>query len=401
MGRADHDRPSRLATWSPATRRTTSGSPHTTSSSRTRILGRSCRRRRPVRSATRTWCSRRPTAAGWRGCGCGRRGLTWPIPPVLVVRAERPAARRRRVPGPPRPHRGRGAAGAGLAAPAARPSAGTPTNERTMSEALQRSLLTPPVQQPGLQVAVRYLPASHDAQIGGDWYDAFTVRDGALALAIGDVTGHDREAAAEMGAGAQPDARNRLHARRAAERDHGRARRGDPRAAGRHQRHRRPGQGRAGTRRAAGHHRLRWTVAGHLPPVLLSPSGEVRYLDSAAGHDARRLAPDPAPTTTRCCSSPGRAWCFYTDGLVERRRRLAARYGMDWLAGRLADWAGAGRRAAGRPRDGRPVSRTSRTTSRCWCCGWAPEVRGVVPTDEFRRPGRLDGSRSSPRGGPP
>ncbi len=72
-------------------------------------------------------------------------------------------------------------------------------NERRMSEALQRSLLTPPVQQPGLKVAVRYLPASHHAQIGGDWYDAFTVRDGALTLAIGDVTGHDREAAAAMG----------------------------------------------------------------------------------------------------------------------------------------------------------------------------------------------------------
>ena len=144
---------------------------------------------------------------------------------------------------------GRGAPGARPAAPAAGRAPDRP-NERNMSEALQRSLLTPPVQRPGLQVAVRYLPASHDAQIGGDWYDAFTVRDGALALAIGDVTGHDREAAAEMAQVRNLMRGDRLHPRRAAERDHGRARRGDPRAAGRHQRHRRPGQGRAGTRRA-------------------------------------------------------------------------------------------------------------------------------------------------------
>ena len=50
-----------------------------------------------------------------------------------------------------------------------------------------------------LQIAVRYQPAAEEAQVGGDWYDAFRVRDGGTLLAIGDVAGHDQDAAAAMG----------------------------------------------------------------------------------------------------------------------------------------------------------------------------------------------------------
>jgi hypothetical protein len=70
--------------------------------------------------------------------------------------------------------------------------------ERGVSEALQRSLLTHPSRREGLQIAVRYLPATRVAQVGGDWYDAFNGPRGALTLAVGDVTGHDRHAAAVM-----------------------------------------------------------------------------------------------------------------------------------------------------------------------------------------------------------
>ncbi len=69
---------------------------------------------------------------------------------------------------------------------------------RRLSETLQRSLLTdPPAFEPA-KIAVRYRPASAGAQIGGDWYDAFLLADGGLTLVIGDVTGHDRNAAAAM-----------------------------------------------------------------------------------------------------------------------------------------------------------------------------------------------------------
>ena len=45
---------------------------------------------------------------------------------------------------------------------------------------------------------MRYLPASQVAQVGGDWYDAFETADGTLSLVIGDVAGHDEDAAAAM-----------------------------------------------------------------------------------------------------------------------------------------------------------------------------------------------------------
>jgi len=64
---------------------------------------------------------------------------------------------------------------------------------------LQRSFLPaalPPV--PDLQMAFRYLPASDQAEVGGDFYEALPWRDGVL-VAIGDVQGHSLHAATVMG----------------------------------------------------------------------------------------------------------------------------------------------------------------------------------------------------------
>src|SRR4029079_16273866 len=52
---------------------------------------------------------------------------------------------------------------------------------------------------PGLRVAVRYLPGTTDAEVGGDWYDVVRLPTGTTWLAVGDVEGHDMEAAAAMG----------------------------------------------------------------------------------------------------------------------------------------------------------------------------------------------------------
>jgi serine phosphatase RsbU (regulator of sigma subunit) len=48
-------------------------------------------------------------------------------------------------------------------------------------------------------LAVEYQPAHHGLSVGGDWYDAFTMPDGCVGLSIGDVQGHNIEAAAFMG----------------------------------------------------------------------------------------------------------------------------------------------------------------------------------------------------------
>lgn len=71
--------------------------------------------------------------------------------------------------------------------------------QRDLAEGLQRSLLTAPPEPDHVHVAVRYEPAAEAAQVGGDWYDSFLQKDGATTIVIGDVVGHDTAAAAAMG----------------------------------------------------------------------------------------------------------------------------------------------------------------------------------------------------------
>ncbi len=72
--------------------------------------------------------------------------------------------------------------------------------EHRIAETLQRSLL--PERLPvieGLTMSARYLPAGHGEAIGGDWYDAVELKDGRVAVVVGDVVGHGLRAAAAMG----------------------------------------------------------------------------------------------------------------------------------------------------------------------------------------------------------
>jgi serine phosphatase RsbU (regulator of sigma subunit) len=69
-----------------------------------------------------------------------------------------------------------------------------------LATALQKTMLpTLPEHLPGLEVAARYRPSRGGLDVGGDWYDAFVMPDGAIAVEIGDVQGHDVDAAAFMG----------------------------------------------------------------------------------------------------------------------------------------------------------------------------------------------------------
>lgn len=51
---------------------------------------------------------------------------------------------------------------------------------------------------PLMEITARYAPSSTTAQVGGDWFDAFTLPGGDTALVIGDVSGHDLTAAVTM-----------------------------------------------------------------------------------------------------------------------------------------------------------------------------------------------------------
>lgn len=71
--------------------------------------------------------------------------------------------------------------------------------EHFVALTLQRSFLPSALPViPGLSMACRYLPASDQAEVGGDFYEALPWRDGVL-VAIGDVQGHSLHAATVMG----------------------------------------------------------------------------------------------------------------------------------------------------------------------------------------------------------
>ena len=68
------------------------------------------------------------------------------------------------------------------------------------SQVLQQSLLPQALPEiAGLEVAYRYLPATRGLEVGGDFYDLVALSDRRVSFLIGDVAGHDRQAAAVMG----------------------------------------------------------------------------------------------------------------------------------------------------------------------------------------------------------
>lgn len=71
------------------------------------------------------------------------------------------------------------------------------TERMRMLTSLQKSLIPARLPElPGLVLSSRFRPAQVDAEVGGDFYDAFTLADGSHALLIGDVCGKGPEAAA-------------------------------------------------------------------------------------------------------------------------------------------------------------------------------------------------------------
>lgn len=70
--------------------------------------------------------------------------------------------------------------------------------ERKIAEVLQRPLTLPIAEDafPGLRIATRYLAALNEAQVGGDFFDAFALARGRVALAVADASGKGLAAAA-------------------------------------------------------------------------------------------------------------------------------------------------------------------------------------------------------------
>ena len=205
------------------------------------------------------------------------------------------------------------AARAGLALDNARLFA----EQRDLAEGLQRSLLSQAPHPEGLEVAVCYEAAAQTAQVGGDWYDAFVLESGDTVLVVGDVVGHDTEAAAAMGQMRSLLRGIAVHA----EEGPADLLRGVDRVL------RRLGTETtatalvariSGTPEADGGREVRWSSAGHPAPVIVTPDG-CRLLDS--GTDDLLLGLDPGAERTEVSVTVplGAVMLLYTDGLVERR----------------------------------------------------------------------------------
>ena len=241
---------------------------------------------------------------------------------------------------------------------------------------------------PGIELATRYLPGTGGRDVGGDFYIAHPLEDGRVLLVIGDVMGHGAQAAARMG---------QLRAVLAAY-----AYDGDP-----------PDRVLAhlsvraptlldlpmATVLAALYdpvtRQLTFSLAGHLPPLIVPRDGEPYFADARPGPP---LGAGAREYTRHVATIPPHATLvFYTDGLIEERT-LAIDVGMErcatpsaastsrrtrWPTTCCARWT---------------ASRAARTTSPCSSCGRSAVLqRG----DRWTRRGTTPGGRAGRPRGPP
>jgi GAF domain-containing protein len=179
-----------------------------------------------------------------------------------------------------------------------------------LAEGLQASLLPRTLRKVhGLDVASRYLPASHGMQVGGDFYDLIRVSDTEAAAVIGDVQGHGVSAAGLMG-----EVRTAVHAYAVA---------GAP-----------PGEVLARTNHLFHdldtgllasclyvhidpvHHIAELATAGHCPPLLRQPDLRTDILTAPPGP---LLGVDPSAeyASVTVPLPSGALLTLYTDGLIE------------------------------------------------------------------------------------
>ncbi len=193
--------------------------------------------------------------------------------------------------------------------------------EQNASRTLQLGLLGGELPEPdGAALTAAYRPGTVANEVGGDWYDAFELGAGRLAILVGDVVGHDLEAAVAMG-----QLRGAVRALAALGGPAELLERLDSFVASL----------RGGSMTTMAYAELdvasgvlRYACAGHPPPLAISAAGEPRLLWGG------RSGPLGADIRSRLDESdrlePGATLVLYTDGLIERRGESLA-VGLDRL----------------------------------------------------------------------
>lgn len=185
--------------------------------------------------------------------------------------------------------------------------------EHRVSLRFQRALLPDAVVDvPTLDITAWYEASETALEVGGDWYDTFRWPDGQVGVMVGDVVGHDVEAAVAMGrlrAGVAALAGISAPRPAALLRALDVCARGsqpvdyvtacalviDP---------------------ATG--RVAAASAGHPPALIVTPSGQTVWLDSAPSPPIGSIPLERIDERTITLES-GSAVIVYSDGLVERR----------------------------------------------------------------------------------
>lgn len=203
------------------------------------------------------------------------------------------------------------------------------SEQKEMVGSLVRTLLPEePPRVAGVEFAARYLPAG--GEVAGDWWEAQPLADGSVLIGIGDAAGHGLTAVSQMSAlrhGGRalsvlvdsPALLLTALNRELNGRDSGFATavygRLDP---------------------ATGE--LRWSSAGHVPPLKVGAGGAVTVLASPGSPPLGTPWPEEAHDELLELR-PGETLVLYTDGVIERRRELLDD-GLARLAATLAGHAG-------------------------------------------------------------
>jgi serine/threonine-protein kinase RsbW len=200
--------------------------------------------------------------------------------------------------------------------------------ERDVSHSLQLGLLGGSLPEfDGVVVTAAYRAGTAALEVGGDWYDAFRLPSGSIALVVGDVVGHGLEAAVAMG-----QLRGAVGAL---------AQSAGPAPLLEHLDAFVENVPVAATATLAyvvldaRSGRINYACAGHPPPLVVSPDGATRFLwDGRSAPLGSMLGARRGEAEDRL--EEGETLVLYTDGLVERRTE-----GLDVGFERLATAAGA------------------------------------------------------------
>ena len=184
-------------------------------------------------------------------------------------------------------------------------------HDREIARRLQAGLLPTSIPDvDGYELCARYEPGTTGLRVGGDWYEVVEIRPGDIAIVVGDAVGHDLDAAIAMS-----QIRNALTGLSHAHDD--------------------PATVVERLDEYAGHTRdafastlfyarldpstgeLRYTLAGHHPPLLLHADGDHDWFDAEPGPPIGLTAPR---STSTCQLDIGDSLVCYTDGLVEHHQ---------------------------------------------------------------------------------